>query len=113
MSNNMLHRAYSRALDAELKCRGFAVDSERPVNTWFTTSTGTEILIGPDRCDLFVRHTTQNPIVLELKVRKPMNGDKAQLKRYMKGFKMELKQETCGALVYFLGDSHKVDWFEE
>ena len=89
------------------------MDSERPVNTWFTTSSGQVHLIGPDRCDLLARHTTQNPIVIELKVRKPTASDAAQLRRYIKAFSKELKVPIAGVLVYLLADNVVIKWADE
>jgi RecB family endonuclease NucS len=108
-----LDSAYSRALQAELQCRKFLVDSERQVNIWYTTSTGQLHLVAPDRCDLFVRPDGQSPIVIELKVRKANPSDKAQLRRYMIGFKRELSKEVVGVLVYFLATGAHIEWVGE
>ena len=105
--------AYSRAIQAELQCRDFSVDSERQVNIWYKTSTGQVHLVAPDRCDLFVRPSGQAPIVIELKVRKATPSDKAQLRRYMIGFRRELSTEVVGVLVYFLATGAHIEWVNE
>ena len=49
-------------------------------------------------------------VILELKVRKAVSSDKAQLARYLEGFEHETKTSAHGAIVYFLSNCAVVVW---
>ena len=82
------------------------------VSTVFRASDGHEYVVGPDRCDILAFYKDQDPIVLELKVRKPTKSDRVQLRKYMSSLTRETGKRVAGALVYLLANDLDVVWVD-
>lgn len=101
---------YQKALQAELHCQGFRIDTEYHISVVYTDTKGNTHSLASERIDIFIHQDNESlldnnvsPIILELKAttKFPGTSETEQVRKYLREFKKKGMNIPYGIVVNF------------
>lgn len=101
---------YQKALQAELHCQGFHIDTEYHLSVKYIDTKGNAHSVASERIDIFIHQDDNSlldnkayPIILELKAttKIPGTSEKEQVRKYLREFKKKDMNIPYGIVVNF------------